>query len=66
VVGGEVSIGGLTPSDNVYWSNLVSYIDQIDRLHPYLTVQETCEFSWKCRTGGTFRESGNIWLCVFL
>jgi ABC-type multidrug transport system ATPase subunit len=33
--------------------NLCVYIDQIDRLHPYLTVQETLEFAWQCRSGGT-------------
>lgn len=33
--------------------NLCCYIDQIDRLHPYLTVQETLEFAWQCRSGGT-------------
>mmetsp|Transcript_10621 Transcript_10621/g.23582 ORF Transcript_10621/g.23582 Transcript_10621/m.23582 type:complete len:1476 (+) Transcript_10621:75-4502(+) len=64
--GGTVSINGVTPlgikdsrkqkTDPVIWSNLVSYIDQIDRLHPWLTVQETCEFAWKCRSGGTHRE----------
>lgn len=54
---GEVSICGLTPDDkDVIWTNLVSYIDQIDRLHPYLTVFETCEFAWKARSGGTHRE----------
>mmetsp|Transcript_5811 Transcript_5811/g.16301 ORF Transcript_5811/g.16301 Transcript_5811/m.16301 type:complete len:1475 (+) Transcript_5811:148-4572(+) len=64
--GGTVSINGVMPvgikdahkekTDPVIWSNLVSYIDQIDRLHPWLTVQETCEFAWKCRSGGTHRQ----------
>mmetsp|Transcript_2153 Transcript_2153/g.3908 ORF Transcript_2153/g.3908 Transcript_2153/m.3908 type:complete len:1099 (-) Transcript_2153:1265-4561(-) len=54
VVGGSVSINGVEASDeNVFWTNLVSYMDQIDRLHPLLTVKETCEFAWKCRSGGT-------------
>jgi ABC-type multidrug transport system ATPase subunit len=53
---GEVSIGSLHPEDKgVYWSKLVSYIDQIDRLHAFLTVRETCEFAWQCRSGGTHR-----------
>jgi ABC-type cobalamin/Fe3+-siderophores transport system ATPase subunit len=56
VAGGEVSIAGVTPSKQTYWSNLVAYIDQIDRLHPYLTVQETAEFAWKCRSGGTHKK----------
>jgi ABC-type multidrug transport system ATPase subunit len=53
VAAGEVSIAGVTPSNETYWSNLVTYIDQIDRLHSYLTVKETAEFAWRCRTGGT-------------
>lgn len=32
------------------------YIDQIDRLHPFLTVLETCTFAWHCRSGGTHRK----------
>ena len=54
--GGVVSINGVSPRKGVYWSNLVSYVDQIDRLHPFLTVYETCEFAWKCRSGGTHNE----------
>jgi ABC-type multidrug transport system ATPase subunit len=51
---GEVTLSGLSPRDkNVFWTNLVSYIDQIDRLHPYLTVSETLMFAWMCRSGGT-------------
>ena len=55
IVGGSVSVNGIEEEKGVYWSNLVSYIDQIDRLHPWLTVWETCEFAWKCRSGGTHR-----------
>ncbi|KAG7350244.1 ABC-2 type transporter-domain containing protein [Nitzschia inconspicua] len=55
-VGGSVTINKLNPqSEGVVWSNFVGYIDQIDRLHPYLTVKETCEFAWNCRTGGTHK-----------
>lgn len=55
-VGGTVSLNTFnTKSDDVIWSNYVGYVDQIDRLHPYLTVKETCEFAWKCRAGGTHR-----------
>jgi len=50
-----VSIAGISPKKGVYWTNLVAYIDQIDRLHPFLTVRETLEFAFKCRTGGTHR-----------
>ena len=56
VVSGKVSICGLTPSKETIWTNLAGYIDQIDRLHPFLTVFETCEFAWKCRSGGTHRQ----------
>lgn len=52
---GTVSLSGVTQSDQLVWSSLVSFMDQIDRLHPYLTVFETCEFAWRCRSGGTHR-----------
>jgi ABC-type multidrug transport system ATPase subunit len=55
-VGGEVNMNKFTPkSEGIVWTNLVGYINQIDRLHPYLTVKETCDFAWRCRTGGTHR-----------
>jgi ABC-type multidrug transport system ATPase subunit len=57
IVGGTVSLTGVTRSKNVIWANLVSYIDQIDRLHPFLTVFETCKFAWLCRSGGSHRKS---------
>jgi ABC-type multidrug transport system ATPase subunit len=53
---GEVTIGGITPGPETIWTNLAGYIDQIDRLHPFLTVLETCEFAWHCRSGGTHRK----------
>jgi len=56
VQSGTVSLTGVTPTKDVVWTNLVSYIDQIDRLHPYLTVFETCKFAWQCRSGGTHRK----------
>jgi ABC-type Mn2+/Zn2+ transport system ATPase subunit len=56
LLGGTVKIGGVQPAKNVYWSKLVAYIDQIDRLDAYLTVYETCEFAWRCRSGGTHRK----------
>jgi ABC-type multidrug transport system ATPase subunit len=52
--GGEVKINTFSSkSEEVEWTNMVGYINQIDRLHPYLTVGETCNFAWRCRTGGT-------------
>eukprot|EP00804_Cyclotella_cryptica_P013018 CCRYP_002341-RD/>CCRYP_002341-RD protein AED:0.11 eAED:0.11 QI:152/1/1/1/0.88/0.94/18/731/1289 len=51
---GSVSVNGVHPDDpSVVWSNVVSYVDQIDRLHGYLTVKETLEFAYQCRLGGT-------------
>jgi ABC-type lipoprotein export system ATPase subunit len=59
-VGGKVSLNTFhSKSEDVVWSNYVGYIDQIDRLHPYLTVKETCEFAWRCRSGGTHRTPMN-------
>lgn len=52
---GFVTLSGVKPGKHIVWSSLVGYMDQIDRLHPYLTVLETCEFAWRCRTGGTHR-----------
>ena len=54
VVGGSVSVNGIMRgAKNIIWSNLVAYIDQIDRLHARMTVAETLEFAWRCRSGGT-------------
>eukprot|EP00529_Nitzschia_sp_RCC80_P004459 CAMPEP_0113521168 /NCGR_PEP_ID=MMETSP0014_2-20120614/44492_1 /TAXON_ID=2857 /ORGANISM="Nitzschia sp." /LENGTH=907 /DNA_ID=CAMNT_0000419101 /DNA_START=83 /DNA_END=2802 /DNA_ORIENTATION=+ /assembly_acc=CAM_ASM_000159 len=55
-VTGEVLVNTVSPkSEGCVWSNIVGYIDQIDRLHPYMTVKETCEFAWRCRTGSTHK-----------
>ncbi|CAB9509295.1 Pleiotropic ABC efflux transporter of multiple drugs CDR1 [Seminavis robusta] len=54
VVAGSVFVNGFEQAaKEVVWSNLASYIDQIDRLHARLTVKETLEFAWRCRSGGT-------------
>ena len=46
VIGGEVAVNTITPrTKGVVWSNVVGYIDQIERLHPYLTVKETWDVS---------------------
>jgi len=36
---GSVSVAGISPGKGIYWNKLVGYIDQIDRLHPFLTVK---------------------------
>jgi len=53
-ISGSVSINGVESTEkNLVWSNIVAYIDQIDRLHGYLTVKETMQFAWDCRNAGT-------------
>jgi len=55
---GEVTLSGVsTSTEGVYWPSLVGFMDQIERLHAFLTVFETCEFAWRCRTGGTHRRA---------
>ena len=59
-VGGKVEVNGVNSKDtNIVWSNIASYVDQIERLHGYLTVKETIEFAWNCRWGGTHK--GPFW-----
>jgi ABC-type uncharacterized transport system ATPase component len=54
LAGGTVAVNGIERgTKGVVWSNLAAYIDQIDRLHARLTVSETLEFAWRCRSGGT-------------
>ena len=51
---GSVTVNGVDSNDpSLIWSNIVSYVDQIDRLHGYLTVKETLEFAFDCRLAGT-------------
>ena len=38
--------------------NLVSFVGQLDDHAPYLTVKETFEFAFQCRTGGTHANVG--------
>ncbi|CAB9497929.1 Pleiotropic ABC efflux transporter of multiple drugs [Seminavis robusta] len=55
---GEVTLSGISPSSEspkVHWPSLIGFMDQIDRLHPYLTVFETCEFAFRCRLAGTHK-----------
>jgi ABC-type multidrug transport system ATPase subunit len=55
-VGGHVTVNGVDSTDkDIVWSNVVAYVDQIDRLHGYLTVKETFDFAFQCRHGGTHR-----------
>ena len=45
VAGGKVTINGVGKDKEVMWNNLVGYIDQIDRLHPWMTVWEVRRMS---------------------
>lgn len=40
-----------------YIENAFAYIDQLDKHAPRLTVDETFEFSFQCKTGGTFQQA---------
>ena len=56
IVGGNVEVNGVHSKDkDIVWSNIVSYVDQIERLHGYLTVKETVDFAFDCCWGGTHR-----------
>lgn len=53
-VDGTVEVNGVFSNDkDIVWSKVVSYVDQIDRLHGYLTVKETLSFAFDCCFGGT-------------
>lgn len=55
-ISGSITVNGVESTDpSLVWSNIVAYVDQIDRLHGYLTVKETMQFAWDCRSGGTHR-----------
>ena len=56
IIGGKVEVNGVNSKDSdIVWSNVVSYVDQIERLHGYLTVKETVDFAFDCCWGGTHR-----------
>ena len=57
-LGGKVTLNGKRPiRTDICWSSLVAYTDQIDRLHPMLTVYETLRFAFDCRAAGTHHKS---------
>jgi len=42
---GELTLSGVSPtSTNINWSSLVGFMDQIDRLHAYLTGEIMCAY----------------------
>ena len=55
-VTGDVEVNGINSRDeDIVWANVVSYVDQIERLHGYLTVKETVDFAFDCCWGSTHR-----------
>lgn len=42
-----------------YIENAIAYIDQLDKHAPRLTVGETFEFSFECKTGGSLKYTQN-------
>ena len=57
-LGSKVTLNGKRPiRTDICWSSLVAYTDQIDRLHPVLTVYETLRFAFDCRAAGTHGKS---------
>lgn len=52
---GSVTYNGLSLQDksSVYIENAISFIGQSDFHHSRLTVEETFEFAWECKTGAT-------------
>lgn len=51
---GRVEFNGISQSDepDLVLANVVSYVGQLDEHAPYLTVTETFEYAFQCRTGG--------------
>jgi len=58
--GGTIQYNGLTMKNDVGFdfTNAISFVDQRDRHSPRLTVKETFDFAFQCRSGGTHRPYG--------
>jgi ABC-type multidrug transport system ATPase subunit len=54
-ISGSVSYNGKTFEDKTTFhiDNAIAFIDQLDRHEPRLTVDETFEFAFQCKRGGT-------------
>lgn len=51
---GRIEYNGLSlQNSDIYISNVASFTDQIDRHQPRLTVKETFDFAFQCKSGGT-------------
>jgi ABC-type multidrug transport system ATPase subunit/ABC-type multidrug transport system permease subunit len=51
---GRVEFNGVAPEDDplMILPNIVSFVGQLDNHAPYLTVRETFDYAYQCRTGG--------------
>jgi ABC-type multidrug transport system ATPase subunit/ABC-type multidrug transport system permease subunit len=51
---GRVEFNGVAPEDDpdMVLPNIVSFVGQLDNHAPYLTVRETFDYAYQCRTGG--------------
>ena len=51
---GRIEFNGVAPEDDpdMVLPNVVSFVGQLDNHAPYLTVRETFDFAYQCRTGG--------------
>lgn len=51
---GRIEFNGVAPEDEpeMVMPNVVSYVGQLDDHAPLLTVRETFEYAYQCRTGG--------------
>jgi ABC-type multidrug transport system ATPase subunit len=61
-VDGCVSYNGKTMKDATHFhiDNAIAFVDQLDRHAPRLTVNETFEFSFQCKRGGTHMDMSKI------
>ncbi|CAB9510945.1 Pleiotropic ABC efflux transporter of multiple drugs CDR1 [Seminavis robusta] len=59
-IDGRIEFNGVTKEDEpeMILPNLVSFVGQLDNHAPYLTVKETFDFAFQCRTGGTHSNLG--------
>jgi len=57
---GRIEFNGVTTEDDpdMVMANVVSFVGQLDDHAPYLTVRETFEFAFQCRTGGKHANVG--------
>jgi ABC-type multidrug transport system ATPase subunit len=59
---GRIEYNGVSQGDepDLVLANVVSYVGQLDEHAPYLTVAETFEYAFQCRTGGRSLENKDM------